>query len=190
MNRSTQLESENCLFQSFKFKHYLYCLEGTFFQFLTTLLYGMLVLGKIIICSFLSMLVHWVFRVCVCVPWACVHALPLCDPVGCSQPGSSVHGIFQARILEWVAISSSRSSQPRDWTRICISCLSCIGRQILYHWEACFLVSLLDVVFSVWNVLPFCLGNHCCLKWPLLPCVLQEAFLKWRTVYCIRLVQK
>ena len=38
-------------------------------------------------------------------------------------------GIFQARILEWVAIFSSReSSQPRDWT-----CISCIGRQILYH---------------------------------------------------------
>ena len=45
---------------------------------------------------------------------------------------SSVHRIFQARILEWVAISSSRgSSQPRDWT--CVSCVSCIGRQILYH---------------------------------------------------------
>ena len=39
----------------------------------------------------------------------------LCDPVDCSPPGSSVHGILQARILEWVAISFSRgSSQPRD----------------------------------------------------------------------------
>ena len=39
----------------------------------------------------------------------------LCDPVDCSPPGSSVHGIFQARILEWVAISSSRgSSQLSD----------------------------------------------------------------------------
>ena len=38
----------------------------------------------------------------------------LCDPMDCSLPGSSVHGIFQARILEWVAISISRgSSQPR-----------------------------------------------------------------------------
>ena len=37
----------------------------------------------------------------------------LCDPMGCSPPGSSVHGILQARILEWVAISFSRgSSQP------------------------------------------------------------------------------
>ena len=41
--------------------------------------------------------------------------LTLCDPMDCSPPGSSVHGILQARILEWVAISFSRgSSQPRD----------------------------------------------------------------------------
>ena len=53
----------------------------------------------------------------------------------CSLPVSSVPGIFPARILERVAISSSRgSSQPRDQTFV-----SCIGRQILYHrapWEA------------------------------------------------------
>jgi len=41
----------------------------------------------------------------------------LCHPMDCSLPCSSVHGIFQARVLEWVAISFSRgSSQPRDWT--------------------------------------------------------------------------
>ena len=41
----------------------------------------------------------------------------LCNPVDCSPPGPSIHGISQARILEWVAISFSReSSQPRDWT--------------------------------------------------------------------------
>ena len=50
------------------------------------------------------------------------------DSMDCSLPGSSVHGILQAKILGWVAISSSRgSSQPRDRTHI-----SCIGRQILY----------------------------------------------------------
>ena len=53
----------------------------------------------------------------------------------CSPPGPSVHGIFQARILEWVAISSSRgSSRSREWTRI-----SCTGWKILHHcatWEA------------------------------------------------------
>ena len=43
--------------------------------------------------------------------------LTLCDPLDCSLPGSFVHGILQARILEWVAISFFRgSSQPRDWT--------------------------------------------------------------------------
>ena len=42
-----------------------------------------------------------------------------CDPMDCSLPGSSVYGIFQARVLEWVAISFSRgSSWPRDRTRI------------------------------------------------------------------------
>ena len=51
----------------------------------------------------------------------------LCDPMDYSLPGSSVQGILQARILEWVAISSSRgSSQPRDQTYI--SYVSCIGR--------------------------------------------------------------
>ena len=58
--------------------------------------------------------------------------LTLCDPMDCSPPGFSVHGIIQARTLRWVAISlSSRFSQPRDWTHN-----SCISRQILYHWAA------------------------------------------------------
>ena len=49
-----------------------------------------------------------------------------------SPPGSYVHAIFQARILEWVAISFSRnSSQPRDWNHV--SCVYCIGRRVLYH---------------------------------------------------------
>ena len=51
----------------------------------------------------------------------------------CSLPGSSVYGIFQARILEWFAISYYRvSSQPGYQTHI--SWVSCIGRQILYQW--------------------------------------------------------
>ena len=45
--------------------------------------------------------------------------LTLCDPTDCSLPGSSIHGIFQARVLEWVAIPFSRgSSQPRDRTQV------------------------------------------------------------------------
>ena len=68
-------------------------------------------------------------RVCVCTP-SCP---TLCDPIGCSPPGSSVHGILQAGRLEWVARPSSRGSfWPRDQT--CVSCVSCIGRWILYHW--------------------------------------------------------
>ena len=56
----------------------------------------------------------------------------LCDPMGCSLPGSSIHGILQARILEWVAMLSSRgSSGPKDQTSV--SYVSGIGRQVLYH---------------------------------------------------------
>ena len=56
----------------------------------------------------------------------------LCNPMDCSPPGSSVHEILQARILEWVAMPSSRGSSPaRDRTRV--SCVSCIGRRVLYH---------------------------------------------------------
>ena len=56
----------------------------------------------------------------------------LCNPMDSNPPGSSVHGIFKARILEQVAISYSKgSSQPRDQTRI--SGVSCLGRCILYH---------------------------------------------------------
>ena len=54
----------------------------------------------------------------------------LCDPIDGNPLGSSVPGILQAGILEWVAISSSRGfSQPQDGT-----CVSCIGRWILYRW--------------------------------------------------------
>ena len=66
-----------------------------------------------------------------------------------SPPGSSVHGIFQARILEQVAISSSRgSSQPRDQTLI--SCVSCTGRWILYHWVTWEALTLVKSVLAVW----------------------------------------
>ena len=67
---------------------------------------------------------------CVCAYSVTQSCPTLCDPMDLSPPGSSVRGILQARILEWVAISfSRRSSPPKDWT-----CVSGIGRQILYHW--------------------------------------------------------
>ena len=54
----------------------------------------------------------------------------LCDLMDCSMPGSSVHGIFQARILQWVAMSfSRRSSQPRDWTQVSCIVGSCLSHQ-------------------------------------------------------------
>ena len=91
---------------------------------------------------------HWILFsvsiVCVCV-CVCVYMrahmcvlsrfwlfVTLCDSLNFSLPGSSVHGIFQARILEWVTSSYSEgSSPPRDQT--CISCVSGISIRILYH---------------------------------------------------------
>ena len=72
----------------------------------------------------------------------CVRAISLqscptlCNPMDCSPPGFSVHGILQARILEWVAMSSSRgSSRLRDWTHV--SYISWIGRWVLYYHPGC-----------------------------------------------------
>ena len=60
--------------------------------------------------------------------------LTICDPMDCSPPGSSVHGILQARTLEWVAVSfSRRSSRPSDQTSG--SYVSCTGSQVLYHYR-------------------------------------------------------
>ena len=87
---------------------------------------------------------------------ACMHtqSFPtLCNPMDCSLPGCSVYGIFQARILEWVANSFSRgSSWPWDGT--CISCVSCTGRQVLTSWAT----------GEAWNLLPYCkyVRNYFC----------------------------
>ena len=67
---------------------------------------------------------------------SCMHAKllqscpTLCDPMDCNLPGSSVHGILHARILEWVAMPSSRgSSWPRNWTPV-----SCIAGKFFTVW--------------------------------------------------------
>ena len=57
--------------------------------------------------------------------------LTLCDPMGCSSPGFPVHGILQARILQWVAISFSKESS-RPWDRTCVSAVSCIGTRFFF----------------------------------------------------------
>ena len=81
-------------------------------------------------------LMYFGSRVCVCAQsLSCVR---LCNPMNHCPPDFSVHGILQARILEWVAISSSRgSSWPRD--RIHISYVSCLSRQVFF----CFFVFFL-----------------------------------------------
>ena len=67
--------------------------------------------------------------------WMCSAAQlcpALCNPMNCNPPGSSVHGILPARILKWGAISSSRDFP--DLGIEPVSLVSCLGRQILYHW--------------------------------------------------------
>ena len=79
----------------------------------------------------------WAWYQQVCVPKLLQLCLTLCDPMDCSPPGSSVHGILRARILEWVVIPFSKgSSQPREssWPRNPTLSISCIGRWVLYQW--------------------------------------------------------
>ena len=67
----------------------------------------------------------------------------LCDPMDCSPPVSSVHGILQARILDWVAMPSSRrSSQSGDQTCISMSPVLQMDSLLLSHWGSCLLLWL------------------------------------------------
>ena len=105
---------------------------------------------------------------------ACVHAKllqlcsTLCHPMGCSPPGSSVHGIIQTRILEWVAMPSSRGpSQSRDWTHV--SYVPYIGRQVLYHqWH---LEMPYNVICQLYLSKDGQLRGWCgpCLEWKIFP---------------------
>ena len=68
-----------------------------------------------------------------CVYLVTQSCLTLCHPLDCSPPDSTVHGTFQARTLEWVAISFCRgSSQPRDQTQV--SCVSYIASRFFTYW--------------------------------------------------------
>ena len=102
----------------------------------------------------------------------------LCSLMDCSLPGSSVHSVFQARILEWVTIPFSRgSSQPRDQT--CFSCTSCIAGRFftneppgkspgvkviqssptLCNPKDCIVHGILQARILEWVVFPFCRGS-------------------------------
>ena len=107
--------------------------------------------------------------------------LTLSGPVDCNPPGSSLHGVPQAGILEWVALPSFRgSSWSRDRSRV--SYVSCIDRRVLYHW-------------ATWETLKD-LYQICILQWLSLICSGYEfnkiiSHIIWRrspVVYCARAV--
>ena len=70
--------------------------------------------------------------------FVCAQSWPtLCNSMDCRLPGSLVHGIFQTRILEWVAISLPQGIFPTQGSKLSL-CVCCVGRQILYEcatWE-------------------------------------------------------
>ena len=70
-----------------------------------------------------------IYFICACVCPKSLQLCPtLCDPTGCNTPGSSVHGILQARILEWVAMPAFQGIFLTQWSNPCLSCL--------LHWQA------------------------------------------------------
>ena len=79
--------------------------------------------------------------------WVPAKSLSYVDPMDCSPPGPSLHGVLQARILKWVAMPFSRgSSWPRARTHV--TYISCFGRWVLYHW--CHLGSPKCILFIVY----------------------------------------
>ena len=135
------------------------------------------------LCSFLFSKVNQLYvymRACVLPFQLCPM---LCDPMDCSLAGSSVHGIFQARIPERVAMASSRgSSWPRDWRHI--SCISFIGRRFLYHQHH--LGAPYALIEPLISGFPSHSGHHGALSWVL--CALQQVltsspFYTWWGVY-------
>ena len=128
----------------------------------------------------------WVqLHICHIVCCWCVVAkscLTLCNPMDCSPPGASVHGISQARILEWVAISSSRgSSQPRDWTQV-----FCIAGGFFTSWatrEALIIVACCNIMcFVIQLCLTLCDPMDCSPPDPSVHGILQARILGWVTV--------
>ena len=123
------------IFLSFLLFSVLFCLFALFspiFKFIFHFFYWFFFSFQLF-CNFQELFLLWIFLVYSNESESEVAQLcpTLCNPVGCSPPGSSVHGILQARILECVAISFSRgSSRPRDWTQV-----SCIGGRHFNLWS-------------------------------------------------------
>ena len=107
--------------------------------------------------------------------WSCP---TLCYPVACSPPGSSVHRISQAGILEWVAISSSRGPSPPNGNHA--SCVCCIGLWIIYHWHL-----LRSSKMVKWSFRECCGGRHplsgACLCPRTFPSVVEQRLTALRT---------
>ena len=100
-----------------------------------------------------------------------------CDPMDCSLPGSSVRGISQAGILEWVAIPSCRGPSPPNGNRI--SCVCCVGIWILHHWHL-----LRSSRMVKWSFREFCEGRHLsgtCLCPSTFPSVVEQRLTALRT---------
>ena len=102
--------------------------------------------------SFIILGEYW--KACVCMCLVAQLCPTLCDPMDCSPPASSVHGILQARILEWVAMPSSKvSSQSRDGTQV-----SFIAGGLFTVWATrealeallCVLITYMPVSLKIW----------------------------------------
>ena len=116
---------------------------------------------------------------------ACLHAkllqscLTLCNPMDCSPPGTSVHEILQARILEWVAISFSRgSSRPRDRTNLGLPHCRQMHYYLSHQGSPCYMGGTLKYQYPVAATIFFCSCRKYLLQ--ILVCMIQ-----WREHRCL-----
>ena len=123
---------------------------------------------------------HLYFNCCWLVPKSCPILL---RPHGLYPPGFSVHGIPQARILEWVAISFFReSSWPRDQTPV-----SCISKWILYHWATMEAFVFPIPLPYIWPTSIGCITYLCACVLGLLHMFLLSTTVKWSGLLCLSL---
>ena len=112
----------------FKIINHLWLFYNFIFFIILFLIEQKLLYNIVLVLPYVNMNCFWLF-----LQYACMLSCVWLFATPYSRQVSSVHRIFQARILEWVAISFSRgSSPPKGWTHV--SCISCIGRWIRYHY--------------------------------------------------------